>query len=150
STRKAAARSRFRSYNQLGDLRPGEEAEGDECRADARRYVEHSGPVAIDPLDVAGAQVRESQLPARKREHDLARVQMSGEDEVERPGSQPACDAREVTEEDPEVGRRVGEPGGVRSAEGVRARVHPRHLHPLRAQLELERAVGEERDTLRK
>ena len=51
---------------------------------------------------------------------------------------------RVVAEQDPQVGLRVGQPLGMRPPQPVRARVDPDDLHPLAAELERARVVGEE------
>ena len=54
-----AAPSRGRSYNQLGDLGPGEKPKRDERRAEAGRDVQDARAEAKDALDVAYPRVRE-------------------------------------------------------------------------------------------
>src|SRR6187397_314432 len=98
------------AQHELGRLRPREEAERDEGRAEARGDVGHRRGVAVDALTLAGARMREQQLPTRVRDADLPAVEMAGEDELVRARGQPAADPREVAEEDAQVGVVRGEP----------------------------------------
>jgi hypothetical protein len=69
--------------------------------------------------ELASARVRECQPTARIREHDLASVEMSCEDESKGACRQPANDAREVTEKDAQVRRGIGQPLGLGAASPV-------------------------------
>ena len=66
-----------RSYNELRDLRPREEAERHERRPEAGRDVQDRATVVVEPLDVARSEVREPELPAGVRDDDLARVEVA-------------------------------------------------------------------------
>ena len=90
--------------DELRRLRTGEETEGDEARPQAARDVERRGRPAVDPLPVARTQVLQAKLPTREGDADLPAVRVPGEDEVEGARRQPVGDAREVAEEDAEVG----------------------------------------------
>ena len=104
--------------------------------------------MAVQPLDLPGPEVREPELAAGEREHDLARVQVSGEDEVERPGRDAPHDAREVAEEDAEVGLGVGEPLRVGDAPCVGAGLDADELHAPARDLDVDRLVAEQRHVL--
>ena len=77
--------------------------------------------------------MREPELAARVRDRELPVVEVSGEDEVEGTGLDPVDDAREVTEEDAEVGGRVGEPFRPSSPAHVGTRVDADDLDPAAA-----------------
>ena len=86
------------------------------------------------------------ELPARERDRDLAAVEMSREDDVERVGGHPAHDPWEVTEQDAERRVGVGELCGSRSPAGIRPRLDADDLHREPAELELDRFVTQHRD----
>src|SRR5262245_42462096 len=88
--------------------------------------------------------MREPQPAARKRHDDLARVEVPGEDQVEGALGNSPHDAREVAEEDAEVGRRVGELTGARFVDRVAARIDSDDLDTASAQLTLGRGVEED------
>src|SRR5215216_6744027 len=87
-----------------------EEAKRDERRPQPRGEVQRSSRPLVQPLDVRPSDVGQAQLPAGIRQADLAGVEMAGEDEVEETRLQPVDHLWEVTEEDPQLGIRVGEP----------------------------------------
>ena len=120
--------------------------EGDEGRADARRHVQRRRAVAVEAFHVSRTEVREAQAASRERHDDLTGVEVPGEDQVERALGNAPHDAREMTEEDAEVGGRVG----ALSRAGLVARVGPwidsDDLDAATANLDLGRLVEEERD----
>jgi len=110
--------------------------------------VEHRRAVAVDPLDIACAKVRQAELPAGKRDDDLTRMEVSGEDEVERVRREPPDDAREVAEEHAQAHLGICELLRLRLSEDVGLRVHADELHAAAAELDLDRLVAEHRDTV--
>ena len=69
--------------------------------------MQRSARPAVEAADVRPADVREPQPPARPGDADLPRVQVAGEDEVERARGHAIDDIRVVAEKDPEVGAEV-------------------------------------------
>src|SRR5919197_1825098 len=90
----------------------------------------------------------EAELSARKRHHDLACVQMTREHEVEKARGEPSREAREMAEEDAKVGLGIGEASSVGLSSHVGAGIHADELHAPAAEVELDRAVAEERHTV--
>ena len=99
----------------------------------------------VEALDVAPAQVGEPQAPAGERDADLAGVQVSGEDEVERARPEPVDHARKMAEQDAQVGGRVGQLVWVREPRDVRPWVDARDLDSPAVQLDRPRVVLEQR-----
>ena len=97
-------------------LRPREEAERDERRAEAGERCSVPPGRLVDAADVGPADVRQPQLPPGQGTQIWPRVQVAGENEVERACRKPVDDVREVAEQDAQVGVRVGELLGVRPA----------------------------------
>jgi hypothetical protein len=89
--------------------------------------------------------MREPQLAAGEGKHDLPRVQVAGEDEIEDTGRDTPHDAGEVAKEDAEVRVGLDELLGVRLAPRVLARVDPDQLDPHSLELHLDRVVSKQR-----
>jgi hypothetical protein len=62
--------------------------------------MHHPGGCRENPAGVARGEVRESELPARIGQGDLAVVHVAGEHELEAAGLEQVEDARVVAEED--------------------------------------------------
>ena len=92
--------------------------------------------------------MREAQLAARVRQRDLAVVHVAGEHEVEAAGLEAVEDAREVAEQDPEVGARATGRSGRPSAADDQARVDARDPHRPPAQLDELALVTQQRRRL--
>src|SRR5262249_50007499 len=98
-----AERSLPRSYNELRHLRPGEQPERDEGRAETGRDVERCAADLVEPLDESRSKVGEPELAAGVGKDDLAGVEVSREHELEQLGRGTPDDAGEVAEEDVQV-----------------------------------------------
>jgi len=109
--------------------------------------VENRRAILVHAFDIAGAKMREASPTARIRNHDLAGVEVSGEDQVEHT-REPSGDPREVTEEDAQIGSGVREVLRMSTLIGVRPGIDSDDLDAPSAKLQLDRLVGEERHTL--
>ena len=106
--------------------------------------MQHGGAVPVYPLDVAGPQVREAKLPARVRDHDLPRVEVAGENQVEDAGDA-ADDPGEVAEQDPQICGRGGKLLRRRLPGCIRLGIDTDDLDEPRTKLELDGLVAEKR-----
>ena len=92
--------------------------------------------------------MRERDAPAWKRQRDLARVKMPGEDEIEGALRQPVDHVRKVAEQDSQVRLRVGQAHGLREPPAVGARVDADDLHMTSPHLDRPCLVEQQRRRL--
>ena len=85
--------------DELRRLGSGEEPKRDEGRSRARRNVHVSGSRAVEPRHELGSRVRERDATTREGQTDLARMQVTCEDQIEGRAWNPFDDPREVAEQ---------------------------------------------------
>src|SRR5439155_3003121 len=115
--------------HELRCLRPRQEPERHEGGAEAGGNMERWAVPPVETVDVAPAWMRERDPADRKRQRDLAGMQMAGEDEIESTFRQPVDHVREVAEQDSQVRLRVGQARRLRNTAPICARVDADNLN---------------------
>jgi hypothetical protein len=101
----------------------------------------------MDTFHISRREVREAEPPARIRNDDLPPVEVPGEDEV-KDSRNPADDAREVAEQDAQIGAGVDEVLRTRASVGVHLWIYTHDLDAPSSELQLDALIAQERDTL--